>query len=71
MIHLDLKKLGRFVRTGHRITGDRTGQGSVSLKQVKGKDRSGLNQAQSIFLKSCQFQPRAGACCQADSIMGI
>ena len=31
MIHLDIKKLGRFVRTGHRITGDRTGQWSVSL----------------------------------------
>ena len=31
MIHLDIKKLGRFIRTGHRITGDRTGQWSVSL----------------------------------------
>lgn len=26
MIHIDIKKLGRFERTGHRITGDRTGQ---------------------------------------------
>lgn len=26
MIHLDIKKLGRFERTGHRITNDRTGQ---------------------------------------------
>jgi transposase InsO family protein len=26
MIHLDIKKLGRFERVGHRITGDRTGQ---------------------------------------------
>lgn len=26
MIHLDIKRLGRFTRTGHRITGDRTGQ---------------------------------------------
>ena len=26
MIHLDIKKLGRFGRVGHRITGDRTGQ---------------------------------------------
>jgi len=26
MIHLDIKKLGRFERIGHRITGDRTGQ---------------------------------------------
>ena len=26
LIHLDIKKLGRFERTGHRITGDRTGQ---------------------------------------------
>ena len=26
MIHIDIKKLGRFVRTGHRVTGDRTGK---------------------------------------------
>ncbi len=26
LIHLDIKKLGRFERTGHRITGNRTGQ---------------------------------------------
>jgi transposase InsO family protein len=26
LIHLDIKTLGRFERTGHRITGDRTGQ---------------------------------------------
>src|SRR3546814_15321753 len=25
MIHIDIKKLGRFDRTGHRITGRRTG----------------------------------------------
>lgn len=26
MIHLDIKKLGRFEQAGHRVTGDRTGQ---------------------------------------------
>ena len=26
-IHIDIKKLGRFERSGHRITGARTGQG--------------------------------------------
>ncbi len=26
LLHLDIKKLGKFHRTGHRITGDRTGQ---------------------------------------------
>ncbi len=26
LIHLDIKKLGRFERVGHRITGDRTRQ---------------------------------------------
>jgi transposase InsO family protein len=26
LIHLDIKKLGRFEKPGHRITGDRTGQ---------------------------------------------
>ncbi|MGO8624664.1 IS481 family transposase, partial [Rhizobium ruizarguesonis] len=25
LIHLDIKRLGRFPRVGHRITGDRTG----------------------------------------------
>ena len=28
LIHLDIKKLGRFERTGHRITGERTGKSS-------------------------------------------
>jgi len=28
MIHIDIKKLGRFERVGHRITGDRTGPSS-------------------------------------------
>jgi transposase InsO family protein len=27
LIHLDIKRLGRFERVGHRITGNRTGQG--------------------------------------------
>ena len=26
LIHIDIKKLGRFTKVGHRITGDRTGQ---------------------------------------------
>jgi transposase len=29
LIHLDIKKLGRFERVGHRITGDRTRQSST------------------------------------------
>ncbi len=28
LIHIAIKKLGRFALTGHRITGDRTGQGN-------------------------------------------
>ncbi|MBK3404222.1 IS481 family transposase [Methylorubrum rhodesianum] len=28
LIHIDIKKLGRFARVGHRITGDRIGQSS-------------------------------------------
>ena len=28
LIHIDIKKLGRIDGVGHRITGDRTGQGS-------------------------------------------
>jgi transposase InsO family protein len=30
MIHIDIKKLGRFDRAGHRVTGDRTGQSNRS-----------------------------------------
>jgi transposase InsO family protein len=26
LVHIDIKKLGKFNRTGHRVTGDRTGQ---------------------------------------------
>jgi len=29
LIHLDIKRLGRFERVGHRITGDRTGQSNA------------------------------------------
>ena len=29
LIHIDIKKLGRFNRIGHRITGDRTGQSNA------------------------------------------
>lgn len=29
LIHMDIKKLGRFSRTGHRITGDRHGQANI------------------------------------------
>lgn len=29
LIHIDVKKLGRFSRTGHRITGDRKGQSNT------------------------------------------
>lgn len=29
LIHMDIKKLGRFTRTGHRITGDRHGQSNA------------------------------------------
>ncbi|WP_163471185.1 DDE-type integrase/transposase/recombinase, partial [Haemophilus influenzae] len=28
LIHIDIKKLGRFDKVGHRITGDRRGQGN-------------------------------------------
>ena len=33
LIHLDIKKLGRFAKPGHRVTGDRTGQSSTRGKQ--------------------------------------
>ena len=34
MIHIDIKKLGRFDRVGHRITGDRTGQSNARSRGV-------------------------------------
>jgi hypothetical protein len=32
--HLDIKKLGRFERVGHRITGDRTGQSNRRVTKL-------------------------------------
>jgi len=32
LIHLDIKKLGKFNRIGHRITGDRTGQSNLRAR---------------------------------------
>jgi transposase InsO family protein len=34
LIHIDIKKLGRFEQVGHRITGDRTGQSSTRGKRA-------------------------------------
>ena len=39
MIHIDIKKLGRFNRIGHRITGDRTGQSNCLSARGLGADR--------------------------------
>ena len=36
MIHLDIKKLRRFERAGHRVTGDRTGQSNPRKRACKG-----------------------------------
>lgn len=36
LIHLDIKKLGRFERVGHRITGDRRGQSSPRGRKIGG-----------------------------------
>jgi len=36
IIHLDIKKLGRFERMGHRITGDRRGQSNPRSHDKKG-----------------------------------
>ena len=36
MIHLDIKKLGRFERPGHRVTGDRTGQSNPNSRKEGG-----------------------------------
>ena len=33
LLHIDIKKLGRFDKVGHRITGDRTGQSSTRGKR--------------------------------------
>lgn len=39
IIHLDIKKLGRFERTGHRITGDRRGQSGPRGRKQGGYGR--------------------------------
>ena len=40
MIHIDIKKLGRFNKVGHRVTGDRTGQSnSRGVANEAGVDR--------------------------------
>ena len=36
IVHLDIKKLGRFERTGHRITGDRTRQSNPRARKEGG-----------------------------------
>ena len=36
LIHLDIKKLGRFERPGHRVTGDRTGQSNPRATMAGG-----------------------------------
>jgi transposase InsO family protein len=36
MIHLDIKKLGRFEQVGHRITGDRRGQSAPRARKTGG-----------------------------------
>ena len=36
MIHLDIKKLGRFEKVGHRITGDRRGQSASRARKTGG-----------------------------------
>ena len=36
MIHLDIKKFGRFERPGHRVTGDRTGQSNPRRRAAGG-----------------------------------
>jgi transposase InsO family protein len=40
LIHIDIKKLGRFERVGHRITGDRTRQGNQ--RGTRGGQRYGI-----------------------------
>lgn len=37
MIHIDIKKLGRFERVGHRITGDRRGQSTPRSSTANAK----------------------------------
>jgi len=48
IVHIDIKKLGKFNRIGHRITGDRTGQsntrgvGLASLRPKRAIARCGI-----------------------------
>ncbi|MBP2161879.1 transposase [Asticcacaulis solisilvae] len=68
LIHIDIKKLGKFSRTGHRVTGDRTGQSNTrgigwEFVHVRVDDASHIAYTQIIpdekavsavaFLKAC------------------
>ena len=35
LIHIDVKKLGRILKPGHRVTGNRRGQASIERKGKK------------------------------------
>ncbi len=48
MIHLDIKKLGRFEQVGHRITGERTGQSTTAAASAGNTSTSAIDDASRI-----------------------
>jgi transposase InsO family protein len=73
LLHLDIKKLGRFQRVGHRITGDRKGSGGsgweylhvgiddhsrVSLAEIYPNERG--HSAQSFLCHAVKYYARFG-----------
>jgi len=50
ILHIDIKKLGKFNRIGHRITGDRNGQSNTrGVGELCRKIGDGVNQAADLI----------------------
>jgi transposase len=69
MIHVDIKKLGRFDKVGHRITGDRTGQsnsrgvgwGPRLHRRSAESSAYGVRRAKAALSSGCNIEVTAGS----------
>jgi Homeodomain-like domain len=50
LIHMDIKKLGRFNQVGHRITGDRT-----ALVKLKKRNQTGQSLGRRLGVRPCRY----------------
>ncbi|MEM6932549.1 MAG: hypothetical protein AAF526_03085 [Pseudomonadota bacterium] len=63
LIHIDIKKLGRFSRPGHRITGDRTGDREGRATHAASAGTSSMSRSTtrrgSLMSRCCQMSGAA------------